>query len=284
MWPMDLQAIYNMLNDLNVDFDFPANSRPFIYQEVIDLGGDAISKTEYSGLGSVTEFMHSRDIGLTFRGKKPLHDLLQWGPAKGFLPSNDAVVFVDNQDNQREPGDEVVMFKDKRQYIMASAFMLAHTYGLPRVMSSYEFENINQGPPADENWNIDGRVIEEDGQCRRPWVCEHRWKPIAAMIKFRNVAGDSKIGNWADNGQNQLAFCRGNLSFIAFNNELSLNFKAVLQTCVPQGVYCDIITGKKVDGKCSGDQIVVDENGKAEIAIPYKNEVPIVAFHVDSKL
>lgn len=284
MWPMDLSKIYSMLNDLNVEFDYPADSPPFIYQEVIDLGGEAISKMEYSGLASVTEFMHARDISLTFRGRMALHDLLQWGPAKGFLPSSDAIVFVDNQDIQRESGDSVVTFKDRRQYIMANAFMLAHTYGLPRVMSSYEFENIDQGPPTDENQNIFGRIIDADGQCQRPWVCEHRWAPIAAMIKFRNVVGNSTIGNWADNGQNQMTFCRGNLGFIAFNNELSLNFKSVLQVCVPEGVYCDIMSGKKVDGMCTGEKIVVDANGKAEIVIPNKKEIPIIAFHVDSKL
>lgn len=287
MWPMDLSNIYKMLKNLNTSFTFPDNARPFIYQELIDLGGEAISKTEYSGMGVVTEFMHAREISLTFRGKKPLHDLLQWGPAKGFLPSRDALVFVDNQDIQRGLsvlGDEVISFKDKRQYLLANAFMLAHVYGLPRIMSSFEFESEDQGPPADTNQNIAGRVVDGNGQCEGPWVCEHRWKPIVNMIKFRNVVGNASIGNWADNGQNQMAFCRGNLGFIAFNNELSLNFRASLQTCVPAGTYCDIINGEKVNGVCTGEQIVVDENGKAEISIPYQMDVPIVAFHVDSKL
>jgi hypothetical protein len=38
MWPADLQYIYNQLNNLNTAQDFAAGSRPFIYQEVIDLG------------------------------------------------------------------------------------------------------------------------------------------------------------------------------------------------------------------------------------------------------
>lgn len=280
---MELLEIFGKLNNLNTEVGFPENSRPYIYQEVIDLGGESISKTEYSGIGAVTEFMHSRDISLTFFGRKPLHDLLQWGPAKGFLPSKDAIVFVDNHDNQRGD-DEIISYKDKRQYIMANAFMLAHTYGLPRLMSSFEFETDEQGPPEDENHNIVGREIGPDGQCMSPWVCEHRWKQIASMVKFKNVVGNSTIGNWADNGQNQLAFCRGNLGFIAFNNELSLNLKANLQACVPPGTYCDIISGEKVDGNCTGDQIVVDANGKADISIPWEAEVPLVAFHVESKL
>lgn len=35
MWPTDLAAIYNRLKTLNTEFDFPAESKPFIYQEII---------------------------------------------------------------------------------------------------------------------------------------------------------------------------------------------------------------------------------------------------------
>ena len=38
MWPDDLQFIYSQLNNLNTDQGFTPGARPFIYQEVIDLG------------------------------------------------------------------------------------------------------------------------------------------------------------------------------------------------------------------------------------------------------
>lgn len=38
MWPEDLKAIYSSVKNLNTDFGFPKNARPYIYQEVIDLG------------------------------------------------------------------------------------------------------------------------------------------------------------------------------------------------------------------------------------------------------
>jgi len=38
MWPGDLQIIYNQLKDLNPAHGFATGTRPFIYQEVIDLG------------------------------------------------------------------------------------------------------------------------------------------------------------------------------------------------------------------------------------------------------
>lgn len=38
MWPADLEAIYGSINNLNVEHGFASGSRPFIFQEVIDLG------------------------------------------------------------------------------------------------------------------------------------------------------------------------------------------------------------------------------------------------------
>lgn len=44
MWPGDLENIFGRLKNLNTNYGFAANSRPFITQEVIDLGGETIQK------------------------------------------------------------------------------------------------------------------------------------------------------------------------------------------------------------------------------------------------
>ena len=44
MWPSDLEIIYSRVKNLNTNFGFPSGARPFFTQEVIDLGGEAISK------------------------------------------------------------------------------------------------------------------------------------------------------------------------------------------------------------------------------------------------
>ena len=67
MWPGDMQAIFGQLNNLPTDHGFAPGTRPFIVQEVIDLGGEAIGSNEYVGMGRVTEFKFSRDIGNVFR-------------------------------------------------------------------------------------------------------------------------------------------------------------------------------------------------------------------------
>lgn len=43
MWPEDLRHVYGRLSDLRADV-FGAGARPFIYQEVIDMGGEAVKK------------------------------------------------------------------------------------------------------------------------------------------------------------------------------------------------------------------------------------------------
>lgn len=95
-------------------------------------------------MGAVTEFKFSQEIGRAFRGYNELKWLQSWGPAWSLLPSDDALVFVDNHDNQRSNGD-ILTHKSRQQYVMAVAFMLAHPYGHPRVMSSFKFDAFDQG-------------------------------------------------------------------------------------------------------------------------------------------
>ena len=58
------------------------------------------------------------------------------------MPNGNALVFVDNHDNQRghgAGGASIVTFWDSRLYKMAVAYMLAHPYGVTRVMSSFRW-------------------------------------------------------------------------------------------------------------------------------------------------
>ncbi|KAH8289977.1 hypothetical protein KR054_004900, partial [Drosophila jambulina] len=83
-------------------------------------------------------------IGKAFRGKDQLRYLSNWGTAWGFAASDRSLVFVDNHDNQRghgAGGADVLTYKVPKQYKMASAFMLAHPFGTPRVMSSFSFSD-----------------------------------------------------------------------------------------------------------------------------------------------
>jgi alpha-amylase len=286
MWPGDLEAIYGGLSDLNTDHGFAPGTRAFITQEVIDKGWESVSKYEYTHIGTVTEFRFSDDIGRGFRGHFTLSNFESWGPAWGFLPSADALVFVDNHDNQRDHGgggDTVLTHKNSREYKMASAFLLAHTYGIPRVMSSFAFVDTDQGPPHDTSGRTISPTFNADGSCNNGWVCEHRWRQISNMIGFRNAVSGTGINDWWTNGANQIAFCRGDKGFIAFNNQ-GVDLNARLQTCLPPGIYCDIISGSKVGDTCTGSSVTVEVFGYANVLLATNAEDGVLAIHTGSKL
>lgn len=114
----------------------------------ITLGGEGISYAEYTHLGAITEFKFSAEIGRVFKGYDRLTWLSNWGTGWGFMDSRYALVFVDNHDNQRghgAGGDNILTYKQSKQYKMATAFKLAHPYGSTRVMSSFDFNDSDQG-------------------------------------------------------------------------------------------------------------------------------------------
>lgn len=70
---------------------------------------------------------------------------------------------------------------------MAVAFMLAHPHGVKRVMSSYDFNYSDQGPPATQDGHLISPSIKSDGSCGSGWICEHRWRQIYNMVGFSNA-------------------------------------------------------------------------------------------------
>lgn len=288
MWPNDLAAIYSQLVNVSTRFGFEPLSRPFLAQEVIDLGGEGVSKFEYNSLGTVTEFLYSSQIGRYFRGLEPLKNLQHWtsNPTAGFLPSQDAFVFVDNHDNQRghgAGGSEILTYKDAKLYKAAVAFMLAHPYGIVRIMSSFAFSNSDQGPPADSEGSILSPTFRSDGSCDLNWVCEHRWRQVKNMIAWRNAVGNEERLHWWDNADKQIAFARGNRGFVAFNLEYERSLNQSLQTGLPAGEYCDLITGYKIENTCTGKTIFVNDQGMARIFIAAEEEDAVLAISVESK-
>jgi alpha-amylase len=142
MWPTDIQAMLNGLNNLNTQW-FPGGTRPYIFQEVIDMGGEPIRATDYTHLGRVTEFKHGKNIGDVVRKNngQRLSYLRNYGEAWSQLNGLNALVFIDNHDNQRGHGaggfGSILTFFEDNMYKIANAFQLAYQYGHVRIMSSY---------------------------------------------------------------------------------------------------------------------------------------------------
>jgi alpha-amylase len=103
------------------------------------------------------------------------------------------------------------------------------------------------------------------------------------MIKFKNIARNSTIENWWDNENNMIAFSRGSKAFIVFNLEQN-SIDRIFKTGLPQGIYCEISSGNKINNICSGKKISVDANGNAKIYLPGNSEDGFLAIHVGEKL
>lgn len=233
----------------------------------------------------MTEFRASAEIGRAFHGKNNLTFMDSWGPSWGFMPSNRAVVFVENHDSERGQGAggaDVLTYKDGKLYKMAISFTLAHPFGVPKIMSGFAFESSDQGPPADENGNILSPHFTSTS-CDNGWTCQHRWPQVYNMILFRNYAGDAKMSYWWTDGGNQIGFARKGRGFIAINNE-ERDLNVTLQTSLPGGVYCDIITGQLRDNKCTGESVMVDTKGAANIFIGKDAEEGVLAIYGGAKV
>lgn len=151
--------------------------------------------------------------------------------------------------------------------------MLAYPYGNVRVMSSYYFTDSDQGPPS--------VAVSNGANCMdgKHWVCEHRWSAIANMVKWRAVAGTTKVNNWQNGATyNQIAFARGNAAFIAFNRGSSVWSSGTLTTGLPTGTYCNVIIS---DDTASCPTVTVNNNGQiSSLSVP---AISAVAIHIQAK-
>ncbi|VDN32388.1 unnamed protein product, partial [Cylicostephanus goldi] len=220
MWPGDLEAIQAGTKNLREDI-FGANQRPFAVHEVIDRGGEAVKCAEYCHIGRYTNFNFGFPISQAARGNENWKHMAYMGPGWGYgnHADNDVLNFIDNHDNQRD--GYPATYKEGDAYRLAVSFMLAWTYGYPRVMSSFYFNEKDQGPPnhgagsgfatRSPSFNPDDTCAGESG-----WVCEHRWPTIREMARFRSTcAGAPAVEMVIED--NHVAFARQGKGFFAVN-------------------------------------------------------------------
>nr|XP_054753871.1 alpha-amylase-like [Lytechinus pictus] len=264
MLPSEIQNVVNKLEKTIFGTD------PYIYQEVIAVNDlEPIKSSEYVSSGDVTEFKFCYEIEKLGKGTKALRDFRTLGEEWGLLDSSQALVFVDNHDNQRGHGGggHILTFKDSAAYKKATAFTLAWNYGIARIMSSYQFTNGEHGPPCNENGDTLPPQIKNDGSCDGDWVCEHRWRQIRNMACFRNAAELEPVWNWrADEQFDFISFSRGSNAFFAISNDKDKVIRWV-PTGLSPGTYCDLISGDPTDTGCTGQTITVNDHGWAEIIL-----------------
>ncbi|WP_163509505.1 alpha-amylase [Fodinicola acaciae] len=264
-------------------------TKPYVYSEVIDYGGEAVSRDEYTGIGNVTEFKYGKNITSVFRSgtlASLMHPEQSWNNW-GLLGSSDAVPFVDDHDTERD--GSALNYKDGSLYNLAQVFTLAWPYGNPLVTSDFNWSGKDDAPPTAANGMTIGPYAAGDttypSGCTniRPWVCDHRWGNIANMFGFRAATtGAWSVDNKWDNGYQQIAFSRGNLGFVAINRE-SFGMDQTLQTGLAAGTYCDVLSGDfdLASRACGGRTISVAADGTAHLTL---TGMTAAAIYTGSKL
>jgi len=122
MMKQDISNMLSRLIDLPTDQGFAPGSKMFVFQEVIDQGGEPIKVNEYYDtgkiqklpkwgefklnylriIGYVTEFRYCSQIAAGIQSYSKLSSIPDYG--WGMAQSDRAFIFVDNHDNQRGHG------------------------------------------------------------------------------------------------------------------------------------------------------------------------------------
>jgi alpha-amylase len=268
MRPQDIAGIEALLS-----------KQVFIYQDVEWGAGQPVTPQLYEGTGSLLEYRYGWDLYDAFTSGT-LASLSDFGPAynaNGMEPSADAIVFVDDQDTERDGG--ALDYANGAPYVLANIFMLAWGYGTPMILSDYAFSSYDQGPPA-----AGGNAIATVTCGTGSWECEQRWPQIAGMVGWRNAAASAAangaaLANWWTDGTNAIAFSRGASAsvasaWVAINDEAA-PVTETFTTGLQKGTYCDVISGAAVAGACTGTAVAVNAVGQATVTIPAHDAVAI---------
>lgn len=241
MKPQDIAAIYNLL-------DSPA----YLVQEV---PGDRDTNADYLPNGDVWNWQSASDLASMFAyASKMETEAIGWSEfQESQYPSDQAVTWVSNHDTERDGGS--LTYKDKEAFELASLYLLSQPYGKPMLFSGYRFPSRDIGVPQNENGLIVDAVC---GTEMFEFTCYQRLTSIAGMISWRKEMHgnalsieDGKNGVYAQNRSG------AGLFVLNYNKKPAQLEK---QTDLPDGSYCDLVSGGKTpisSGSCVGDQIEV---------------------------
>lgn len=269
---------------------------PYVFHEVIDYGGEAVKATDYLGVGfasgsasDITEFK-VRGIGDKFnnRGTQRVGELARFSRDEwGLLPSDKAVVFLENHDTARDVGIANPSYRDPWRWRLATIWLLGQGYGYPSVLSGYAFDRTtqagrDQGPPSDGAGTTLAVTcparLEDVGASG--WVCEHRDPAVLAMVGFRRaVAGAPTVRPW-DDGANGTAYSRGDRGFVVVNANAT-TLTATVPSALAPGRYCDVLTGGRAGTGCAGSSLTVASDGAVAVSVPARTAI---AIHTGTRL
>ena len=273
--PADLDAIYARLGKTK------DGKRPYWTLEVGPGSPGALSPQAYTKSGDVLGLDAAQQIFKAFKSYETsdnfgdISGLSTFGADSGLTKSSKTMSFVTNHDADRSPND-FLGHKDGAQYLLATEWLLADGYGSPQVYSSFDFgTDTAQSPPSDANG-----LITDTSCTNGQWTCDHSKHAVVSMVRFHQYVKGSGKRHVYDDDFNVLAFSRGSKGWAGFNNNATPDDKSgsgertiTVQTGLKKGTYCDIISGGKAAGGCSGEAIKVRASGKATVTLPARGAV-----------
>jgi alpha-amylase len=207
-------------------------ARPYVLQEIFPGSSGNLAPAAFESNGSVIGFDYAYALKGQFQGN--IANLRTFGSSWGLEPSAVNGVLVANHDTERN--GSTLSYKNGSQYVLATQFMLAWGYGnQPSVYSGFAFNGSDDSPPAATNG-----VVGATDCASGAWVCVDRNQGIANLVGWHNTARGQAVANWWDNGNNAIAFSRGNKAWIALNNSAG-SVTQTFTTGLAAGSYCDII-------------------------------------------
>ncbi|KAF7966864.1 hypothetical protein HWV62_36699 [Athelia sp. TMB] len=227
------------------------------------------SKTAPSFLRSTqaTEFRYVVALQAAFSGSSSSISTLENLNSEGWVDGSKANVFVATHDTERD-GTSLIYSSPHNTYITASVFSLAHSYGTPTILSSYSFTDTNAGAP-NSNAGVCSGTGGSDG-----WNCQHRYVAISGMVGFHNTAGSAAMVHWVAGSDQQIAFGRGSVAFVAINNDVE-PWSQAFATSLPAGIYCDVIHGSVASGVCSSVAYTVSSSGTLTMTVPARDAIAV---------
>ena len=250
-------------------------------------------RSVYFGLGSMNEFKYPQVMRDTFtRNGSSISQLASLLPIndtspnpRGLFASRNATVFVSNHDLERHNAS-LTSRNSGKLFNLANIFMLAYPYGQTQLQSGFKLT----GNQADDATLVPSGNIYTNGVPNfTNWDQQHRWREISNMVEFRNqTQGKWQIDDWVTDGNDRIAFHRGDRGFLAINRDDGNAWSRTFRTGMAAGRYCNVINGTLSADKttCSGDIVTVNSDTTATLTIASMSAtgIPAVAIHAGQKI
>ena len=101
----------------------------------------------------------------------------------------------------------------------------------------------------------------------RGWACTDRVPSVLAMVGWHNDVSDGSRHRWYDDGENVIAFNRGNRGWVAINNNQHGSRTITVKRGMKAGTCCDVLHGGRQTGRCTGPTVEVRSNGTATVTV-----------------